>query len=365
MRTTIRTAVIALGTAALLAIWIKWSLAFPGSLPSPTGPHPVGRMEFDWVDESRPDPLAPGRKRELDVFVWYPAEHAGAGPRAVYLRGNWLRSLRRPFPSPELTPVETHSWQDAPVARVPGTECPLVVLSSGFGGTPEEYTFLAEELASHGYMVAAPANTYAGPLIVFPDGRIANAQEQLPDVDVLVGIWADDISTVIRKMAELNGDSSSSLCRRVDWRRTGVIGHSFGGAATAQFCATEKACGAGIDLDGALHGAPLHIGTPKPFLFLLSGSTVPFQARLRGRTRAWEDSYRQFVAEDEAFCRRSANCQLEIERGFGHMNFSDSAVLFRPPLSWAHPMLGSTGGKRGLAIVRTRVVDFLDRNCRS
>jgi hypothetical protein len=66
------------------------------------------------------------------------------------------------------------------------------------------------------------------------------------------------------------------------------------------------------------------------------------------------------LAEDEAFCR-SANCRVEIEHGFLHMNFGDVAVLFRPPLSWAHPALGSVGGERGLAIVRARVTEFLDR----
>jgi dienelactone hydrolase len=350
------------GAAALPAIWIEWSIAFPGSLPSPTGPHSVGRMEFDWVDESRADPLAsPGSKRELDVFIWYPAEHAASGQRAVYLRPNWLRSLRRPFPSPNIGDVETHSWQDAPVQRPAGTGWPLVVLSSGFGATPQDYTFLAEDLASNGYAVAAPANTYAGPTVVFPDGRIARTGDNLPTIDILASIWTDDIRTVVNKLAELNGDSECPLAARVDLNRIGVIGHSFGGAASAQFCATREECRAGIDMDGALHGDALQLGTSKPFLFLSSGPAVPLQARLKGRAKLWQDSNRRFVAENEAFCRRSANCRVEIERGFQHMNYADAAVLFRPPLSWAHPAFGAVGGKRGLAIVRARVTGFLDR----
>lgn len=362
MRTTIRIVVLVFGTAALLAIWIKWSLVFPGALPNPTGSHPVGRMEFDWVDESRPDLLAsPRQKRELDVFVWYPAGDTSTSKRAVYLRENWLRSLRRPFPSPDIRHVETHAWQNAPVARPAGTGWPLVVLSSGFGGTPESYTFLAEELASRGYVVAAPANTYAGPTVVFPNGRIAITDYRNIDPDALIRIWADDIGTVIKKLTELNRDSASPVSGRLDLNRIGVIGHSFGGAASAQFCSTGNACSAGIDMDGALHGEALRTATSKPFLFLLSGSAAPFSARLRGRTKLFEESYRKFVADDEAFCKRSSNCQVEVDSEFRHMNFADAAVLFRPPLSYVHPVLGSVNGNRGLALARERVTSFLDR----
>ena len=44
-------------------------------LPIPTGPQPVGRVSFDWVDSARLDIYAgnPEARRELVVFVWYPA----------------------------------------------------------------------------------------------------------------------------------------------------------------------------------------------------------------------------------------------------------------------------------------------------
>jgi hypothetical protein len=46
-------------------------------LPTPTGPYAVGRREYVWTDQSRYDSLAPhaGSKRELIVWVWYPALH--------------------------------------------------------------------------------------------------------------------------------------------------------------------------------------------------------------------------------------------------------------------------------------------------
>lgn len=38
-------------------------------LPAPTGSYAVGRMEYDWIDQQRSDPIAPqaGMKRELIV----------------------------------------------------------------------------------------------------------------------------------------------------------------------------------------------------------------------------------------------------------------------------------------------------------
>ena len=57
-------------------------------IPPPTGPFPIGRVGYHWVDRSRPEPHSPdpAARRELMVYFWYPAakSHAAA---AVYLPG--------------------------------------------------------------------------------------------------------------------------------------------------------------------------------------------------------------------------------------------------------------------------------------
>ena len=62
-------------------------------LPTPTGPYAVGRMEYDWTDQSRIDPLAPqaGMKRELVVWVWYPAMRVAGTEVAPYLPPKWAQ----------------------------------------------------------------------------------------------------------------------------------------------------------------------------------------------------------------------------------------------------------------------------------
>ena len=44
-------------------------------LPAPTGRHGVGRVSFDWVDQGRAEVYSsnPQDRRELVVWVWYPA----------------------------------------------------------------------------------------------------------------------------------------------------------------------------------------------------------------------------------------------------------------------------------------------------
>jgi hypothetical protein len=62
-------------------------------LPAPTGPYTVGRMEYDWIDQQRSDRLAPqaGMKRELIVWVWYPAVGVYGTEVAPYLPSKWAQ----------------------------------------------------------------------------------------------------------------------------------------------------------------------------------------------------------------------------------------------------------------------------------
>jgi hypothetical protein len=56
-------------------------------VPEPTGPYPVGRVSYDWVDSARTEIYAanPEDRRELVVFVWYPAKPRLVAEFAPYL----------------------------------------------------------------------------------------------------------------------------------------------------------------------------------------------------------------------------------------------------------------------------------------
>src|SRR5215472_7504393 len=57
------------------------------TLPAPTGPFAVGRIAYHWTDSSRPEPLSAqkGARREVMVYVWYPAEVGANAQTAPYL----------------------------------------------------------------------------------------------------------------------------------------------------------------------------------------------------------------------------------------------------------------------------------------
>jgi dienelactone hydrolase len=236
----------------------------------------------------------------------------------------------------------------------------VVIFTPGFGALPSDYTALAEELASYGYVVASPANTYSGMTVVFPDGHVASEIAEQPDNDRLAHIWAEDVASVLKRLRELDADPASLFFRKLELTRIGVMGHSFGGVAAAQFCMAEPACAAGMDLDGALAGDAPKRGIRAPFVFMVSDGTTSYWSSKAAKAE-WDSLYAKYLASVRATCAISPQCTVEVEQGFRHANFTDSAALFRPPLVWAHPALGSADPRQGVARVRQQVRSFLDR----
>ena len=102
-----------------------------------------------------------------------------------------------------------------------GGPYPLVVLSHGATGHPEEYTETVPRWASDGFVVASPA---------FPltNRRVPGALANIGDVANQPG----DVSFVIDAVLDANDDPSSPLHGLVDPEAIGVVGHSLGGATT-------------------------------------------------------------------------------------------------------------------------------------
>ena len=103
----------------------------------PPRPRAVGLRFRPYVDEARRD-WSDTRSRPLATAVWYPAAH-GAHERP------WSVSIFN----------AGWSAQDAPLATDAGDRLPLVVISHGTGGGAATLSWLAEALATNGYVVAA------------------------------------------------------------------------------------------------------------------------------------------------------------------------------------------------------------------
>ena len=121
------------------------------------GPYAVGVRTLSLVQRDQPDLLAmdsgsgvaPKRDRKLTVDLWYPASPAAAGSRTESYSGS-LPS--EPPAAPATFTVPGIAVRDA---RPAGGGYPLVVVSHGYSNATAAMTWLTENLASKGYVVAA------------------------------------------------------------------------------------------------------------------------------------------------------------------------------------------------------------------
>ena len=68
----------------------------------------------------------------------------------------------------------THARLEGPIASH-GHPFPVLLFNPAWTGRRTQNTFLAEELASHGYIVAGIDHTYNSGPVAFPDGRVVNS----------------------------------------------------------------------------------------------------------------------------------------------------------------------------------------------
>jgi dienelactone hydrolase len=247
------------------------------SLPAPTGPHRVGATALDLKDTSRADPWVPSDPaRELMVTLWYPTDvdHGGTIPYETreesegYVAGKHIEDYLAPD---SLSEVPTHAYLDAPPAGRPHS-LPLIVLSPGYTAQRSSLTSLAEDLASHGYAVAAIDHTYETYAIQFPDGRIATCATCAIDDDQdtffpkLLRVHAADVSFVLNRLTGAHPAWPGG--RLIDASRIGMAGHSAGGAAALSTMLADSRVDAGVDLDGTTWDQLPGTGLSRPFLFL-------------------------------------------------------------------------------------------------
>jgi hypothetical protein len=253
-------------------------------------------MSFHWKDNEREEleTKATGDKRELMAHLFYPRDTAATGERAVYLpdadalRGEWSdATLTR------ISAMRSFSQENSPVASS-AARYPVAIFSPGRGMKALMNQALIEDLASHGWVVAAIDPPYNAPMR-FPDGRVLGklqpAEHGWPELNVSASNdpdserfdqvyierimhWSRDVSFVINQLTALDNESGP-FARRLDIQLgVGVFGHSYGGtmAGTARLLDTRVR--AAINLDGYGPDGPyavvkgLDVGA-QPFLWVL------------------------------------------------------------------------------------------------
>jgi len=349
------------------------------TLPTPTGPFAIGRTTYAWSDAAHADPLAPqpGTKRELLAWIWYPA--APRQPSQTvdeYLPAPWRTALEHQsgplftqLLTRDLSRVRAHSIRDAEVSPQQRSY-PVVLMRAGLAALTTDYTALAEDLASHGYVVVGFDAPYRSLVVVFPDGRvIARAPQNNADLldgpqkeqlaNKLLQAWSADMGFALDQLERLNtSDPSGRFLGQLDLRRVGVFGHSLGGATALQFCHDDSRCKAGIDVDGAPLGSVVADGVTQPFMFLLSDH--------RGESNAGEpEAIRQAGANIHSIYDRLPNDRrlMIMIRGASHYMFSDDGAMLKSPLVMG--VLRTAGvvrldGRRQITLTAHYVSTFFD-----
>ena len=310
-------------------------------LPAPTGPDRVGRTVYDWVDQSRMDPFAPNGStpRELSVWVWYPAETSSDARPASYWPADWQRTLGEAGGLNDLLHtrpalIHPHAVEDASVSNRQ-RQYPVLVFAPGQGLAAADYTTIAEDLASNGYVVVGVNPTYSVD-VVLSSGRVMRsvAKAENANYGQLATVWGDDMMFAARQLGDLSSAPTGRFSGRLEGTRIGYFGHSLGGGAAAQACRHDDRCSGAVDVDGRLAGDVVKTGLGKPFLFLGSEGTLT-DATVKAQVR----SVLRGVPADKGHVVTVAGAQ--------HHNFTDHGVDFDLVASIS---LGSIDGSRALRL---------------
>ncbi len=321
-----------------------------GSLPAVTGGSPVGRTELALMDTARVDPFATdGRKRELAVWIWYPAVPGSVSATAPYFPPAWSQLPPSVPLGQDVSLISTNAHPNAPLAGRP----PVVVLQPGLGLPVGAYSAIAEDLASHGYAVVG-INETGSSGTVFPDGRVVPATVEgnvvAPNVDAwyadaerVTSTWAADAQFVVRSL-----ETTPPAIGALDFSRVAYVGHSVGGASAFEACSQDSRCAAAVNLDGTLWTTVRHTGLDAPHLLVQKAGTDACDEFCRRATTDFDT-----VMAD-------GGRQVSIA-GSVHADFQDDGLL---PAIANRFGLGSIDGRRMTGIVRDTVRTFLDVHLR-
>jgi EmrB/QacA subfamily drug resistance transporter len=240
-------------------------------MPALTGPYPVGTRSIELVDRSRREPGTTGGKpRSFVIQLWYPRA-AGKGRREPYMPQKVASFIAASggLPASIFTRVKLAAISDAaPLRRAGGW--PVVLFSTGYGVERQLYTGLVQDLASHGYVVAAIDHPHDANLVSFPDGHtvsIGKVGEDKNAISDALTVRIADTRYVLGALTRLNrGSRKDAFSGMFNLDHVGMFGHSLGGATAAATMLADRMIDAGLDMDGFLFGKVALTGLKKPFM---------------------------------------------------------------------------------------------------
>jgi dienelactone hydrolase len=265
-----------------------------------------------------------------------PAEYA---PSAVLSYFSQLAAI--PFPE-----IKTNSCLEPPISE---GRHPVVVFTPGYTGTFTDYTFIFEDLASRGYVVASVDHTYEATAVEFLDGRFARSvsgshwdNSWRTDKEALsfaVSVRLADLRFVVDELERLNADPGSPFVGKLDTTRLAIAGHSLGGMTALPALLQDPRLKAGVLIDG--WPETLTAPTETPVLILAAG-------------------HGQWSEGERGLWKNLCGARLAVNLpGAEHLTPSDLVWLAKGGIR-----VGAMGTDKTIGAVRDYIAAFLDANFR-
>lgn len=386
-----------------------WALAAVSSLTACGGGsdddtasfnQPVGRSSLEWTDASRDELCggqAPGTKRRLQAYVWYPADPAAGASKAPLLSAAQVAFLAaaQDTPSEVLSRLPSNSYLEAPVARRQASYPVLLMSHGGGGGSPQQYASTAEALAARGYIVVGLSHPYQSIATFYADGDVVTldpacdplgAQPEITETSTYADITANweytvqldaylsaDLASALSHLTTLNA-GTGVFAQRMRLDRIGAFGHSFGGSHAFRAAREIPAVVAAANLDGTVFSNELAggAGTGKALLTMTSGDASAAttdealaaqiaQLQRMGLTLAEATEVSHRGRPQGAHAASSPAYLLSIPTA-KHMNFSDAGLWNEFGIPVDAETLDLPSAKAILQLQNEVLADFFDKH---
>jgi len=218
------------GAVALAVAACSSTPAAPG--PTASGPHdavpatPGSHQDTAFAGDG---PYKPGVVFETTpqgdvVVVTYPVDASSTAGKPTYVidllrwfTGSPTAPIPAGLPSTLPTTLATDAYTGVPIsARGP---FPVVLFSHGYGGYPEQSSFLTDHLATWGFVVVAPDHR-SRDLRAVVSGTTGRGQNDITDLR--------DALALVKRM---NATPGTLFTGKLDLTRVASLGHSAGGGA--------------------------------------------------------------------------------------------------------------------------------------
>jgi dienelactone hydrolase len=168
------------------------------------------------------------------LVITYPVDPSATVGKPTYIinllrwfTGSPTAPIPTGLPSTLPTTLATDAYQNVPIST--HGPFPLVLFSHGYGGYPEQSSFLTDHLATWGFVVVAPDHR-SRDLKAIISGTTGQGQNDIADLTQALAVARFDTAA-----------PGNVLSHSLDMRRVAIVGHSAGGGAALTFAAQNAA----------------------------------------------------------------------------------------------------------------------------